>query len=109
VRGLTSTATNTEAFLLALRGIARKVEQEPAHRFRNLSCCLNEPHLRHAFSKMNKKAASGIDNMTYSDYQKHVDENVEDLIGRLKRQSYKARLVKLEVNKPPMLIICEAT
>jgi RNA-directed DNA polymerase len=43
---------------------------------------------------MNKKAASGVDNMSHSDYQNNFDENVEDLIGRLKRQSYKARLVK---------------
>jgi hypothetical protein len=43
---------------------------------------------------MDKKAASGVDNVTYQDYQKHFDENAEELIGRLKRQSYKARLVK---------------
>ena len=80
--------------LPALRGIARKAKQEPTYRFRDLSRCLNEDHLRHAFSKMNKKAASGVDNMSHSDYQNNFDENVEDLIGRLKRQSYKARLVK---------------
>jgi RNA-directed DNA polymerase len=28
--------------LPALRGIARKAKQEPAHRFRDLSRCLNE-------------------------------------------------------------------
>jgi group II intron reverse transcriptase/maturase len=80
--------------LPALRGIARKAKQQPTYRFRDLSRCLNETHLRYAFSKMNKKAASGVDNVTYQDYQKHFDENAEDLIGRLKRQSYKARLVK---------------
>jgi RNA-directed DNA polymerase len=80
--------------LPALRGIARKAKQQPTYRFRDLSRCLNEPHLRYAFSKMNKQAASGVDNVTYQDYQKHFDENAEDLIGRLKRQSYKARLVK---------------
>ncbi|MFT5085376.1 MAG: RNA-directed DNA polymerase [Lentisphaeria bacterium] len=80
--------------LPALRGIARKAKQEPRHRFRDLSRCLNETHLRHAFSKMNKKAASGVDNITYNDYQNNFDENIGDLIGRLKRQSYKARLVK---------------
>lgn len=80
--------------LPALRGIARKAKQEPTHRFRDLSRCLNETHLRHAFSKMNKKAASGVDNVTYQYYQNHFDENVDDLIVRLKRQSYKARLVK---------------
>jgi RNA-directed DNA polymerase len=37
--------------LPALRGIARKAKQEPTYRFRDLSRCLNEDHLRHAFSK----------------------------------------------------------
>ena len=55
--------------LPALRGIARKAKQEPTYRFRDLSRCLNEDHLRHAFSKMNKKSASGVDNMSHSDYQ----------------------------------------
>jgi len=35
-----------------------------------------------------------VDKVTYLDYRKNFDENIEDLIGRLKRQSYKARLVK---------------
>ncbi len=80
--------------LPSLRGIARKAKQQPGYRFRDLSRCLNETHLKHAFSRMNKKAASGVDKVSYTDYQKHFDENVADLIGRLKRQSYKARLVK---------------
>lgn len=77
-----------------LRGIARKAKQDPEHRFRDLSRCLNETHLKYAFSRMNKKAASGVDKVTYQDYQENFDTNVEDLIVRLKRQSYKARLVK---------------
>jgi len=80
--------------LPSLRGIARKAKQQPEYRFRDLSRCLNESHLKHAFKKMNKKAASGVDKVSYTDYREHFDENVADLIGRLKRQSYKARLVK---------------
>jgi len=80
--------------LPSLRGIARRAKQEPAHRFRDLSRCLDKDHLKHAFKRMNKKAASGVDKVTYLDYRKNFDENIEDLIGRLKRQSYKARLVK---------------
>ena len=33
--------------LPSLRGIARKAKQEPAHRFRDLSRCLDETHMRH--------------------------------------------------------------
>jgi hypothetical protein len=45
--------------LPALRGIARKAKQEPTHRFRDLSRCLNETHWRYAFSKMNKRRRAG--------------------------------------------------
>ena len=80
--------------LPSLRGIARKAKQEPTHRFRDLSRCLNETHLKFAFSRMNKKAASGVDKVTYLDYRENLDENLVDLIGRLKSDKYKARLVK---------------
>ncbi len=80
--------------LPSLRGIARKAKQQPAYRFRDLSRCLNKTHLKHAFKRMNKKAASGVDKVTYTDYRENFDKNVESLIGQLKRQSYKAKLVK---------------
>ena len=80
--------------LPSLRGIARKAKQQPAYRFRDLSSCLNKTHMKHAFKRMNKKAASGVDKVTYTDYRENFDENVESLIGQLKRQSYKAKLVK---------------
>lgn len=94
-RNLIPDAEDWEHYELpSLRGIARKAKQEPAYRFRDLSRCLNETHLKYAFSRMNKKAASGVDKVTYLDYQENFDNNVKDLIDRLKRQSYKAKLVK---------------
>jgi RNA-directed DNA polymerase len=94
-RNLIPNAEDWEHYELpSLRGIARKARHEPAYRFRDLSRCLNEVHLKYAFKRMNKKAASGVDKVTYTDYQENFDSNIEDLIGRLKRQSYKARLVK---------------
>jgi len=50
--------------------------------------------LDHSFQKLNKKAASGVDRVTYTDYKKNYVANVDDLIGRLKRGGYRARLVK---------------
>ncbi len=94
-RNLIPVAEEWEYYELpSLRGIARKAKQQPAYRFRDLSRCLNKTHMKHAFKRMNKKAASGVDKVTYTDYRENFDENVDGLIGRLKRQSYKARLVK---------------
>ena len=63
--------------LPTLRGIARKAKQEPEHRFRDLSGCLNETHLKHAFGRMNKKAASGVDRVTYVDYLQVAPEKTQ--------------------------------
>ena len=80
--------------LRSLQGIARKAKQQPGHRFGDLSSCLNPEHLKHAFRRMNKKAASGVDKVTYLDYRENLDENLNDLVGRLKADRYKARVVK---------------
>ena len=77
-----------------LRGIAYKAKTQPNYRFRDLSREVNETLLRSSFRKLNKKAASGVDRVTYFDYKAHFEDNVEELIGRLKRGSYRARLVK---------------
>jgi len=94
-RNLIPDAEDWEYYELpSLRAIARKAKQHPAYRFRDLSRCLNKTHMKHAFKRMNKKAASGVDKVSYTDYRENFDENVDSLIGQLKRQSYKARLVK---------------
>lgn len=80
--------------LPSLRGIARKAKQDPKHRFRDLSRYLDKTHLYHAFKSMNKKAAVGVDKVSYCDYQNNFDKYADDLIDRLKRGSYKAKLVK---------------
>ncbi len=80
--------------LPSLRGIARKAKHEPSYRFRDLSRCLDKTHLMHAFKSMNKSAACGVDRVSYGDYRKQFDSHIDNLITRLKRGSYKARLVK---------------
>lgn len=80
--------------LPSLQGISRKAKQQPKYRFSDLSSCLNPVHMKHAFRRMNKKAASGVDRVTYVDYRKNLDGNLEDLVLRLKAARYKARLVK---------------
>ena len=40
---------------------------------------------------MTKEAASGVDGVTFQEYEKHLEAN---LVERLKRKSYHARLVR---------------
>ena len=80
--------------LPSLRGIARKAKHEPDYRLRDLSRHLDKTHLQYAFKRLNRKSATGVDKVSYLSYREDYDSNVENLIDRLKRQSYKAKLVK---------------
>ncbi|MES9857215.1 MAG: reverse transcriptase domain-containing protein [Sedimenticola sp.] len=51
-----------------LRGIAYKAKKQPNYRFRDMSQEVNKTLLRNSFRKLNKKAASGVDRVTYFDY-----------------------------------------
>ena len=80
--------------LTSLRGIAYKAKTNPDYRFRDLSRTIDEELLSYSFRKLNKHAASGVDRVTYSGYKGNYAANIEDLIGRLKRGGYRAKLVK---------------
>lgn len=78
----------------SLRGIANKAMREPECRFRDLYRLLNEQNLRVAFYQLRKKAASGVDGMTFVEYEQNLGGRLVDLVGRLKGKRYKAKLVR---------------
>jgi RNA-directed DNA polymerase len=77
-----------------LRAIAEKASTNKRHRFGGLYRWLNEDVLRRCFFLLRKDAASGVDGITFESYEKELEENLEDLVGRLKRKAYRARLVR---------------
>jgi hypothetical protein len=60
--------------LTSLRGIAYKAKMKPDYRFRDLSRCINEELLGYSFRRLNKKAASGVDRVTYGDCSEGQEE-----------------------------------
>jgi len=77
-----------------MQGIANKARNEPNYRFRNLFGMLNEELLLESRKFINRKSVSGVDNITARDYAKNLTANVKNLVERLKRGGYRARLVK---------------
>jgi group II intron reverse transcriptase/maturase len=77
-----------------LRAIAEKAQTEKHHRFGDLYRWLNRDVLRLCFFQLRKDAASGVDRVTYPDYEKNLEANLENLEGRLRRKAYRARLVR---------------
>ena len=77
-----------------LQGIANKAQREQNYRFKNLYTMLNVQFLLESRHYLNKNAASGIDNISAKDYEKNLESNVKDLVERLKKKKYRAKLVR---------------
>jgi RNA-directed DNA polymerase len=77
-----------------LQGIAKKAREQPKHRFGNLYELLNETFLKESWRDIRKDAAYGVDRVSAQDYEQHLDENIHDLVERLKRKQYRAKLVR---------------
>jgi len=77
-----------------LQGIAKKAQEQPKHRFGNLYELLNEAYLKECWRDIRKDAASGVDGVSAREYERDLDENIYDLVERLKRKQYRAKLVR---------------
>src|SRR6266849_3671347 len=78
----------------SLLGIAKKAKSEKRYRFRNLYRELNEEMLRDSWRLLRKDAALGVDRVSAAEYEANLEENIRQLVERLKRKRYRARLVR---------------
>lgn len=78
----------------SLREIANKAEREKKYRFHNLYGMLNEINLFDSWKYINKSASYGMDKVDAQSYQKDLKENIKELVDRLKRKGYRAKLVR---------------
>jgi RNA-directed DNA polymerase len=78
----------------SLLGIAKKAKTEKRYRFRNLYRELNEELLLDSWRLIRKDAAYGVDRVSANEYEANLEENIQQLVERLKRKSYRAKLVR---------------
>ena len=91
----TSTVRMTEqSWPTFLRAIADKARKDPNHRFGDLYRHLNQQTLKASFYLLRKNAASGVDGVTFQEYEENLEENLARLVEKLKRKGYHARLVR---------------
>ncbi len=69
--------------------ISRKAKEEDKCRFNNLMHLLNPENLKECFYLLDKAAAVGSDGVRYADYESKLDENLENLVRRMKSWSYR--------------------
>jgi len=78
----------------SLRGIANRAKACRQHRFQALYRELNVDMLRYCWTELNKRAASGVDGVTASEYEQDLDCNLQALAERLKTQRYRTKLIR---------------
>ncbi len=88
--------------------ISGHAQRDPDFQFTSLAHLLNVEYLRDCYRSLNRNKAVGIDNVSWEEYGKNLDENLELLVSRLKSKKYKpipARRVyipKSETEKRPL-------
>lgn len=78
----------------SLRGIASKAKRLPSYRFLNLYTMLNEFNLLDSWRYVKKNVACGVDKVSAREFERDLHSNVNTLVERLKRKSYRSKLVK---------------
>jgi len=77
-----------------VQGIAKKAREQPQHRCGNLYEWRKEASLRACWRDIRKDAASGVDHVSAEASEQQLEENLHDLVERLKGKRYRATLVK---------------
>ena len=63
-------------------------------RINNVAYLLSRENLKECFGQLKKGKAAGVDGMTLEAYEANLDENLSDLVERMKRQAYKPQPVR---------------
>ena len=87
-------APNLEDVFTKQRRIALLAAESPAMAFTSLNHYLDVDWLREAFRRTRKDGAPGIDGQTWADYQANLEQNLQSLLDRAKRGTYRAPAVR---------------
>ena len=68
----------------SLQGRAKKAQSQKQYRFRDRYGLLNEELLKECWRDIRRDAAYGVDRVSAQDYEQPLDENIRDLVERLK-------------------------
>ena len=73
---------------------SERARQEPQLQFTSLAHLLDVDFLRGCYFELGRDRASGIDGVSWQDYGKQLDENLENLVERMKAKRYKPQPAK---------------
>ena len=83
---------NSTLVLLPL--ISERARKEPKLQFTSLAHLLNKTFLRECYLELGRDRASGIDGVSWQVYGENLEENLANLVKRMKAKQYRPRPVK---------------
>ncbi len=75
--------------LTKLALISERARKEPKFRFTSIAHLLNQGFLKECYYSLGRDRAGGIDGVSWKEYGERLDENLKDLVARLKAKRYK--------------------
>ncbi|HEY6926260.1 MAG TPA: group II intron reverse transcriptase/maturase [Steroidobacteraceae bacterium] len=79
----------------ALERVRRAARRDRGLRFTTLAHHMfNVDHLREAYFRLKRRAAPGVDGVTWRQYGRALEENLQDLVRRLRSGAYRAKPVR---------------
>lgn len=77
-----------------LLSLSVRARGNPRMRFTSLAHYLTVDFLRECFRELKRNKASGVDGVTVEEYEVSLEENLKDLVERLKRKCYRPKPVR---------------
>lgn len=82
---------NTATKLLQISEVSR---DNPKYKFVSLASLLTEEYLAQCYLELKKNKAPGMDGVSVEEYGERLEENLRDLVGRMKTMSYRPQSVR---------------
>lgn len=86
-----STPSGDKDVLTGLQRVRRTAKEKKQERFTSLLHHVTVDLLRESFLSLKKRAAAGVDGVTWKDYEQGLEERLVDLHGRVHRGGYRAQ------------------
>jgi len=87
----TPPAQNGERVSQGLNGVRQAARERKPERFTTLLHHVNVVLLRASYYALKRKAASGVDGMTWQEYEDGLEDRLSDLHSRIHRGAYRAK------------------
>ena len=83
-----------ETMATKLDFISQRAARGPKIKFDNVMHHINEGTLKASFYELGRNRALGVDGVSWQEYEKHLNDNIEDLLGRMKRMGYRPQAIR---------------